>query len=97
MPPGTRLSASTPSRPALDLPPPFQLVTLREAGDAFTHAQAIAPEQGAGTLVVVGRFDVAEFALVLEPEQPLRTARGVLYAGMNALADALAVHAPPEK
>src|SRR5581483_4261856 len=96
MPPGT-LSARTPSRPELDLPPPFRLVMLREAGDAFTHAQAIAEEHGAGTLVVVGRFDVAEFALVLEPEQPLRMARGAVYAGMNALADALAVHAPPEK
>jgi biotin-(acetyl-CoA carboxylase) ligase len=97
MPPGTRQSAATPSKPGLDLPPPFRLVTLREAGDAFAHAQAIAPEQGAGTLVVVGRSDVAEFALVLEPDEPLRTARGALYAGMNALADALAVHAPPEK
>jgi biotin-(acetyl-CoA carboxylase) ligase len=97
MPPGTRPSAKTSTKPGLDLPPPFQLVTLREAGDAFAHAQAIASEQGAGTLVVVGRFDVAEFALVLEPEEPLRAARCALYAGMNALADALAAHAPPEK
>jgi hypothetical protein len=34
---------------------------------------------------------------VLEPEEPLRIARRALYAGLNALADALAVHAPPEK
>ena len=26
------------SKPALDLPPPFRLVTLREVGDAFAHA-----------------------------------------------------------
>jgi hypothetical protein len=83
--------------PALRLPPPFRLVTLREVGDAFLHAQQIAPEEGAGTLVYVGRFDMAEFAVVLEPEEPLRTARRALYAGMNALADALLVHAPPEK
>ena len=53
------------------LPPPFTLVTLREVGDAFAHAMTIAPEQGAGTLVYVGRFDLAEFAVVLEPDEPL--------------------------
>lgn len=83
--------------PALDLPPPFTLITLREVGDAFAHAQAIAPEKGAGTLVYVGRFDLAEFAVVLEPEEPLRSARRAFYAGMVALRDALAAHAPPEK
>lgn len=80
-----------------DLPPPFRLVTLREVGDAFGHATAIAPEDGAGTLVHVGRFDLAEFAVVLEPEEPLRTARRAIYSGMCALGDALAAMAPPEK
>ena len=88
------LSASATSR-ALDLPPPYSLVALREAGDAFAHACAIAGEKGAGTLVFVRRYDVAEFAVVLEPEEPLRRARLVFYAGMNALADALASLAPP--
>jgi biotin-(acetyl-CoA carboxylase) ligase len=83
--------------PPLDLPPPYRLVTLREVGDAFAHAKAIAADEGAGTLVHVGRFDLAEFAVVLEPDEPLRTARRAFYAGMVALADALAVHAPPEK
>jgi hypothetical protein len=87
----------TPFAPALDLPPLFRLVTLREVGDAFAHAQAIAAAEGAGTLVWVGRFDLVEFALVLEPDEPLRAARRAFYAGMAALADALAVHAPPEK
>ena len=59
--------------------------------------KAIAAEQGAGTLVYVGRFDLAEFAVVLEPDEPLRTARRAFYAGMAALADALRAHAPPEK
>lgn len=86
-----------PHAQALDLPPPFRLVTLREVGDAFVHATAVAAEQGAGTLVVVGRFDLAEFAVVLEPEEPLRTARRAFYTGCVALADALAAHAPPEK
>jgi len=84
------------SKPALDLPPPFRLVTLREVGDAFAHATHVAGEEGAGTLVYVGRFDLVEFALVLEPDEPLKTARRALYAGLAALADALAVHAPPE-
>jgi biotin-(acetyl-CoA carboxylase) ligase len=78
------------------LPPPFTLVRLRELGDAFAHATSIAAEQGAGTLVYVGRFDLAEFAVVLEPDEPLRQARRALYAGMAALADALAANAQPD-
>jgi biotin-(acetyl-CoA carboxylase) ligase len=86
-----------PFAPGLDLPPPFRAVMLREVGDAFAHATQIAADAGAGTLVHVGRFDLAEFAVVLEPEEPLRTARRILYAGLTALADALAVYAPPKK
>ena len=82
--------------PELTLPPPFTLVRLRELGDAFAHAASIAPEQGAGTLVYVGRFDLAEFAVVLEPDEPLANARRAFYAGMAALADALTAHAQPE-
>src|ERR1051326_550299 len=81
----------------LEPPPAFRPVTLREVGDAFAHARDIAAEQGAGTLVWVGRFDVVEFAVVLEPEEPLVQARRAFYAGMAALVDALAAHAPPEK
>jgi len=81
----------------LDLPPPYTPVTLREVGDAFAHAVAIAPEQGAGTLTYVGRFDLAEFAVVLEPDEPLRTARRTLHLGMVALTDALLSYAPPER
>jgi hypothetical protein len=81
----------------LDLPPPFQLVVLREVGDAFAHACANAGELGAGTLVLVGRFDLAEFAVIMEPDEPLASARRTFYAGMVALGDALAGPAPPEK
>jgi biotin-(acetyl-CoA carboxylase) ligase len=95
MPTDTRVR--TPFAPALDLPPAFRLVSLREVGDAFARAQEIAADEGAGTLVWVGRFDLVEFAVVLEPDEPLRAARRALYAAMAALADALAVHAPPEK
>jgi biotin-(acetyl-CoA carboxylase) ligase len=81
----------------LDLPPPFRQVVLREAGDAFAHACARAAELGAGTLVFVGRFDLAEFAVVLEPDEPLGSARRAFYTCMVALVDALAAQAPPEK
>lgn len=81
----------------LDLPPPYTLVTLREVGDAFAHAQAIAGQAGAGTLVYVGRFDLAEFAVVLEPAEPLARARRAFYAALVALGDALLAHAPPER
>src|SRR5437588_9522997 len=97
MPLETRSRVRTPYAAALDLPPPFRLVTLREVGDAFAHAVTIAAEAGAGTLVWVGRFDLVEFAVVLEPDEPLRAARRAFYAGLAALADALAAHAPPEK
>jgi hypothetical protein len=73
------------------------LVRLREAGDAFAHACCTAGESGAGTLVYVGRFDLAEFAVVLEPHEPLRSARRAFYAGMVALTDALRAYAPPNK
>jgi biotin-(acetyl-CoA carboxylase) ligase len=93
MPPETR---ARPLVPELTLPPPFTLVRLRELSDAFAHAISIAPRQGAGTLIYVGRFDLAEFAVVLEPDEPLRLARRAFFAGMAALADALAAHAQPE-
>jgi len=82
--------------PDLHLPPPFSALRLRELGDAFEQAIALAPERGAGLLVHVGRFDLAEFALVLEPEEPLRQARRAFYAGMVGLIDALAATAQPE-
>ena len=52
--------------------------------------------EGAGTLIYVGRFDLAEFAVVLEPDEPLRTRAARALSGMVALADALLAHAPPE-
>src|SRR5258706_12948745 len=97
MPLETKSRLRTAFARGIDLPPPFRLVTLREVGDAFAHATAVAAREGAGTLVHVGRFDLAEFAVVVEPEERLRTARRAFYVGMNALGDALAALAPPEK
>jgi len=90
MPHERHIRVQTRYAPALDLPPPFRLVTLREVGDAFNHARIHAAALGAGTLVSVGRFDVAEFAVVLEPDEALASAWRALYAAMVALADALA-------
>lgn len=81
----------------LDLPPGYESVRLRESGDAFEHACAIAAQRGAGTLVWVSRYDLIEFAVVLEPDEPLAKARRGFFAGMNAVADALAAHCPPER
>jgi hypothetical protein len=80
----------------LDLPPVFTLTSLREAGDAFRHATELR-EKTAGRLVWARRFQLAEFAVVLEPAEPLAEARLAFFAAMNALADTLAVHCPPEK
>jgi hypothetical protein len=91
------LSAAQHSAPALNLPPGFTLATLRESGDAHRHACGIAAEAGGGTFVWVRRFDVLEFAVVLEPEEPLASARRAVFAGMAAMADALSAYAPPEK
>jgi biotin-(acetyl-CoA carboxylase) ligase len=81
----------------LDLPPGYTLVALRELGDAFAHGRNIAAEAGAGTLVWVRRYDLVEFAVVLEPDEPLVSARRALFAGMNAVADAISAHCPPER
>lgn len=95
-----RGAASPRNAPLRDEPllaPGFSVVGLREGGDAFAHAVEHAEALGAATLVWVRRFDLVEFAVVLEPEEPLRTARLAHYMGMNALADALSLHAPPER
>lgn len=78
-------------------PPFFTPVRLRERVDAFAHAVVHATRDGAGTIYHVGRFDLIEFAVVLEPEEPLSVARRVFFAGMNAVADTLAAECPPEK
>lgn len=81
----------------LDLPPGYTLVSLRERGDGFAHARAIASDAGAGTFVHVRRYDLVEFAVVLEPEEKLASARRAFFAGMHAIADSIAAHCPPER
>lgn len=86
--------------PSDTLFPPFVTAhRLREREHAFEHAMACAARNaaGAGDLFYVGRFETIELALVLEPQEPLIIARKIFFAGMNALADALAVLSSPEK
>src|SRR5438445_6091219 len=82
---------------SLDLPPGYTLVSLRELGDAFAHGCEIAAESGAGTLVWVRRYDLVELAVVLERDEPMISARRAFFAGMNAVADEIAAHSPPER
>jgi biotin-(acetyl-CoA carboxylase) ligase len=86
-----------PTMPSLTLPPAYRLVRPEEVGDAHGCACRIAAEEGAGAFVWADRPDVLDFAVVLEPEEPLVSARRVVFAGMAAIADALASFAPPEK
>jgi Biotin/lipoate A/B protein ligase family len=90
----TRIEA--PGSQELVVPPPFRPLTLHD-GDAFGHACANAIGLGVGALVFAGRFDVAEFAVVLETDERLTTARLAFCAGMVALYDAIASLAPPRK
>jgi hypothetical protein len=82
---------------SLQLPPGYRAIALRESGDAFARACEVAADEGAGTLVWVRRFDVAEFAVVLEPEAPLREARKSFFMGMNAMLQAIAANCPPDR
>jgi biotin-(acetyl-CoA carboxylase) ligase len=97
MPPECHIPVQSRHAPMIELPPPFRLVTLREAGNAIAYARGHAVELGAGTLVSVGRFDVAEFAVVFEPDEPHGSSWRLLYAGMVALARAVVAIAPPHK
>ena len=83
--------------PLPDLPPCYSLIVLREREDAFEHACGVAAQAGAGTLVWVRRFDLVEFAVVLEPEEPLVSARRAFFPAMSALADAVGSACPPDK
>lgn len=81
----------------LALPPAFTARTLPpDSEGAFAEACRIAGADAAGTLVWGGPAETFDIAVVLAPEEPLRTARRAFFAGMVALAAALGAHAPPE-
>lgn len=80
----------------LRLPPPYTLIQT-ECTDVLAEAARLAPEMGAGTLVLRQAPGLLAFAVVLEPEQPLREAQMAFILGMTALGDTLAAHCPPER
>lgn len=82
--------------PSLPLPPPYRLIRT-EARDVLAEGARLAPDHGAGTLLLHQAPGLLAFAVVLEPEEPLSDARRAFLLGMAALADALAAHAPPER
>lgn len=82
--------------PYLTLPPAFTGRVVPMPDDAFAHALRIAGPDTTGTLVLVGRDDLIDLAVVLAPEEPLSSARRAFFAGMVALAEAIGAQAPPE-
>lgn len=82
---------------ALDLPPAFTAASAPEGVSAFAWACRESAWIGAGSLIVATRTNLVDFAVVLEPEEPLRTAQLAFFAGMIALAEAVGSIAPPEK
>lgn len=80
----------------IPLPPPYTLHIVAER-DVVAYASMLASDEGAGTLVVHQGPGLLAFAVVLEPDQPLRDAQMAFTLGMVALADALAAHCPPER
>ena len=88
--------ANDPETPGVLLPPPFTLHRTPER-DVLDAAVALAPTEGAGTLVLHQSAGLLAFAVVLEPEQPLTEAQLAFLLGMTALGDALAAHCPPER
>ena len=82
--------------PSLDLPSAYTLVVQAGKG-AFAQACQMAKDAESGTLVWAPGADALEFAVVLAPEEPLRSARRAFFIGMSALGDAIASVSPPEK
>jgi hypothetical protein len=80
----------------LSLPPPYRLVVSDRLGSSFRDTCLYAEELRAGAFVWVPQPDLIEFAVVLEPEVPLNTARWALFCGMTALADTISSTCPPE-
>jgi hypothetical protein len=83
--------------PLPDLPPGYRLVPVREREEAFERACSVAAQAGAGTFVWARRFDLVEYAVVLEPEEALVAARRAFFPAMSALADAVGSACPPDK
>jgi biotin-(acetyl-CoA carboxylase) ligase len=84
-------------RTPLVLPPLFSEIACGEGEAVFERAVADAGVLGAGTLLHGVRGHTLSIAVVLEPDEPLISARRAFFIGMVAIRDALASHCPPER
>ncbi len=80
-----------------ELPPAFTPLRVARASDVERRARREAAAQGAGVLVWAEEAGRLAFAVTLEPEEPLATARRAQYAGAWALAQAVAAVSAPER
>jgi hypothetical protein len=90
------LLVQAPLASRLVLPPAFSQAGAQPGEDAFTAACRMADGAGPGAFVVAERDDLIDFAVVLEPDEPLASARRALFAGMLALAEAVGGTGPSE-
>lgn len=83
--------------PDLILPPVFTPAISDGPVSAFDEAcDAAASGDATGRLVWRRHADLFDLAVILEPDEPLATARRAVFAGMVALAEAIGAHGPPE-
>ncbi|GJD55284.1 biotin/lipoate--protein ligase family protein [Methylobacterium dankookense] len=80
----------------LVLPPGFSACAAAAGAHDAACRLAATGEGEAATLVLGARDDLFDLAVILAPDEPLRTARRAFFAGMAALADAVGVFGPPE-
>ncbi|MET0314752.1 MAG: biotin/lipoate--protein ligase family protein [Hansschlegelia sp.] len=90
------LLAQSRSQARLILPPAFSQAQSAPGEDAFAAACRMAQDAGPGAFVVGDQDDVIDIAVVLEPDEPLESARRALFAGMLALAEAVGATGPSE-
>jgi BirA family biotin operon repressor/biotin-[acetyl-CoA-carboxylase] ligase len=79
-----------------DPPPIYRPAPLAAEADAVLEAaRAAAAGADPATLFWVDRSDRAQCAIILSPDEPLRTTAQMVHVGMTALGDALGAVLPP--
>jgi BirA family biotin operon repressor/biotin-[acetyl-CoA-carboxylase] ligase len=81
---------------APQLPPLLTAVPVPEGQDVAAKALAAVATAEVGTVLYSEATKVADFAVILGPEVPLRQAGQMLYALMIGVGDAIGALAPPE-
>jgi hypothetical protein len=78
---------------AIACSPPLRRRSTCRIGDAFAHTRAHAAEIGRRHVGLCRSFGLPEFAVILEPEEPLASARRAFYGGSCTLRRACRVGA----